>query len=81
MLNDMRRHYREMAYVSKALTNIAAWLADQPKQVQQAIRDRISTVAPIYRDKALLREANRLRYASETSKWDKRFLDTRTPLV
>ncbi|PTX94808.1 hypothetical protein DB346_22640 [Verrucomicrobia bacterium LW23] len=65
MLNDMRRHYQEMAYVSKALANIRTWLADQPKEVQHAIRERISTVAPIYRDKALLREANKLRYSEK----------------
>ena len=63
MLQDMRKHYREMAYVSKALINIRSWLAIQPAKVQQAIRERISNVAPIYRDKALLREANRVKYS------------------
>lgn len=63
MLHDMRRHYREMAFVSKALPDVRVWLAGQSPEVQQSIRNRINTVAPIYRDKALLREANKARYA------------------
>jgi hypothetical protein len=66
MLHDMRRHYREMAYVSKAVTEIRSWLATQSPEIQKSIAARVSTVAPIYRDKAFLREANKVRYSQKT---------------